>query len=260
MEERAFAENVCLKKHLMKDIGIICRLLKKKNQEKIADILEYGKCEINESGSFGSYSYSIISSFRIYLTEEPYFEAMTFSDEVTEKILEAVLVVFPHKAEAPEIVKIEFCLDDGYEHEYFNNENTEPLKNNHHQFINESRIVELKAISSSQFDLTKLIRLCEELKNAFGKEMYFSTVMLIRAIIDHVPPIFEKQSFVEVANNYGASSFKKSMKCLQESLRNIGDATLHLQIRKKEALPTKTQVDCSIDMDVLLQEIVRLLK
>jgi hypothetical protein len=89
---------------------------------------------------------------------------------------------------------------------------------------------------------------------------YLSTAMLIRAIIDHVPPIFEKNSFTEVVNNYGGKSFKDSMKNLENSSRKIADAYLHTQIRNKEVLPNSNQVDFSNDLDVLLAEIFRILK
>jgi hypothetical protein len=42
--------------------------------------------------------------------------------------------------------------------------------------------------------------------------------------------------------------------------RDISDRTLHSQIRSKEALPNKTQVNFANDLDALLEEIVRILK
>ena len=43
-------------------------------------------------------------------------------------------------------------------------------------------------------------------------------------------------------------------------MRNISDSFLHSQIRQKEVLPNSTQVDCKQDLDVLLSEVVRVLK
>jgi hypothetical protein len=85
--------------------------------------------------------------------------------------------------------------------------------------------------------------------------------MLVRAIIDHVPPIFGVKSFSEVASNYGGSrSFRESMQHLAVSARKIADGHLHVQIRASEVLPTWTQVDFSRDLDVLLGEVVRILR
>jgi len=128
-------------------------------------------------------------------------------------------------------------------------------------FVDERRIAELAAIKGPYYDLQKLVALCEELNKTYRGECYFSVAMLTRAILDHVPPIFAASSFAEVANNYsGASSFRRSMQNLEKSSRNISDAHLHVQIRGKEVLPTRTQVNFSNDLDVLLAEVVRVLK
>lgn len=133
-------------------------------------------------------------------------------------------------------------------------------KSGDYNFVNQNRIKELKTIKNDDFDITKLIRFCEELNSAFSLENFLSTAMLVRAIADHIPPIFGKTSFTEVANNHGSKSFKESMKNLDNSSRKISDSHLHTQIRKKEVLPNSNQVDFSNDLDVLLAEIYRVLK
>jgi len=128
-------------------------------------------------------------------------------------------------------------------------------------FVNEGRIKELREIASSNFDLSKLIRFCEELNISYANDCSLSVAMLGRAVLDHVPPIFDRKRFSEVVNNYeGSQSFKKSMSHLHNSLRSIANRHLHGQIRKKESLPNMTQVGFSPELDVLLEEIVRLLK
>jgi DNA-binding MarR family transcriptional regulator len=133
----------------------------------------------------------------------------------------------------------------------------------HPPFINEDRLQELRKLSSKQskFDYSKIIRLCEELNSNYSNENYYATAMLTRAIMDHVPPIFGKNNFTEVANNYsGGDSFKKLMKNLNDFQKNISDGILHEQIRGRESLPNATQVNCSQALDKLLEEIVRILK
>jgi hypothetical protein len=128
-------------------------------------------------------------------------------------------------------------------------------------YVDLGQVAELKSIASSKFDLSRLVRMCEELNIAHTNECQMSIAMLVRAIVDHVPPIFEQQSFAHVANNYaGAKSFKGSMQHLDASLRNIADAHLHVYVRPREVLPTFTQVDFRADLDVLLAEVIRLLK
>jgi hypothetical protein len=128
-------------------------------------------------------------------------------------------------------------------------------------FVDPTRIEHLKSLGSAKFDLSKLIELCNELNRCWESGSFLAVAMLMRSIMDHVPPIFGYSKFAEISNNYGGTkSFKKSMEHLENSLRNIADAHLHTSIRQKEVLPTKTQVNFANDLDVLLAEIVRILK
>jgi len=120
-------------------------------------------------------------------------------------------------------------------------------------YISVDRIKELKGINKCKFDLSRLIRLCEELNIAYQNECYMSVAMILRSIIDHIPPIFDVKTFSEVVNNYGGSkSFKDTVKQLNEPLRKIADLYLHTQIREKEVLPTDIQVDFRASLDMLL--------
>ncbi len=132
-----------------------------------------------------------------------------------------------------------------------------------HPFIDEGRLQELKEISSKQskFDLSKLIKLCEELNSNYSNENYSATAMLTRAIMDHVPPIFGKDKFTEIANSSSSrDSFKKLMKSLDDFQKNITDGILHEQIKDSHSLPNATQVNSSQPLDKLLQKIVEILQ
>lgn len=134
-------------------------------------------------------------------------------------------------------------------------------KNSAASYVHTSRLSELRGINSVEFDLTRLVRMCDELNIAFASGSYLSVAMLVRAIVDHVPPIFGFSTFAEVEGNYGGGrSFKDSTRNLNTSSRKISDAHLHTPVRRREILPTSTQVDFSNDLDVLLAEIVRILK
>jgi hypothetical protein len=126
--------------------------------------------------------------------------------------------------------------------------------------ISEIRLAELRALTSAQFDFSKLVRLCEEINTAYSEDCYFATAMLTRGLLDHVPPIFGKVSFNEMANNYsgGGRSFKDTMHHLENAARKVADAHLHMPIRRSESLPVAQQVNFSSQLDVLLSEIVRI--
>jgi hypothetical protein len=131
-------------------------------------------------------------------------------------------------------------------------ESTAPL-----ELISKTRLDELRNLSSSRFDFGKLIRLCEEINTVYGEGCYFSTAMLTRTLLDHVPPVFGKANFDEVANHHGARSVKGALKHLNDASKSVADGHLHEQISNRTTLPTAQQVDCRQQLDVLLGEIVR---
>jgi hypothetical protein len=128
-------------------------------------------------------------------------------------------------------------------------------------YVDEVRLAELRTLESPNFDLRKLIALCEELNICYRSQCYHAVAALTRAVLDHVPPIFGQTTFLQAASNStGGRSVKAALRRLEEAARNIGDAHLHQQVRKSEVLPTRTQVNFSNELDVLLGEVVRLLR
>lgn len=125
-------------------------------------------------------------------------------------------------------------------------------------YVDARRLAEVRAAPKHKWDLSRLEQLCVELNVAHANQCHMSVAMLVRAITDHVAPVFGCKTFGEVANNQpGDQSFKKSMRHLNESLRSIADNMLHVQIRQQESLPTARQVDFHPDLDRLLEEVVR---
>jgi hypothetical protein len=128
-------------------------------------------------------------------------------------------------------------------------------------YVDPRRLKELDSLKSAKFDLTKLVALLHELDICHQNHCYFAIAALVRAVLDHIPPILGCKDFSEVANNYGGGkSFKESISSLERSARNIANQHLHAQVRNSEVLPTIVQVDFSNDLDVLLAEIVRVMK
>ncbi len=127
-------------------------------------------------------------------------------------------------------------------------------------YVDLSRIIQLQSLKS-EWDLKRLVRLLQELNLAHKNDMHMATAMLVRAVTDHVAPIFNVKNFSEVANNYSSPrSFSEQMKYLDNSLRKIADTHLHQPVRKTDVLPTAPQVDFRAALDVMLSEIVRLLQ
>lgn len=126
-------------------------------------------------------------------------------------------------------------------------------------FIDPERLEELRQLPPVEWDLARLIRLCEELNAASHSGSYHAVAALTRSLLDHVPPIFGCATFTQVTNNYaGSKSFRETMKYLDSAARKIADAHLHTQVRAQEILPNATQVNFAPAVDVLLAEIVRI--
>ena len=135
----------------------------------------------------------------------------------------------------------------------------EPLPPSGFTIIAPTRLAELRACKPANLDFKKLFRLCEELNTTYSQGCYFAVIMLIRCLLDHVPPAFGKKTFPEVANNYaGGKSFTEAMQSLESSARKIADAHLHNPMRASETLPTPQQVHFGPQLDILLAEIVRI--
>jgi len=128
-------------------------------------------------------------------------------------------------------------------------------------YIDLNKIDKIKKIKNERYDFSKAIEILNQINLAHEQSMFFTIGMLVRALIDHIPPLFECNNFNEVSNNYkGSTSFKKLMKKLQDSLRNISDSFLHDQIRKREELPSFNQVNFIPEVDALLSELIRINK
>lgn len=127
-------------------------------------------------------------------------------------------------------------------------------------FILVERISTLQFIDNEKYDLSKMIELCKEINHCYEKEYYYAVGMLIRALLDHVPPIFNQKNWDGIINNYGGGgkSFKESMKTL-DGFRDVFDKYIHSQISNKEDVANERQIDCKSLLDVLLGETIKIL-
>ena len=94
----------------------------------------------------------------------------------------------------------------------------------HTTLIDAERLQQLKALTASKLDVTRLVALCEELNKCYAQNCFMAVAALTRALLDHVPPVFGRATFTEVANNYkGAKSFRESMQHLDNSARKVNE-------------------------------------
>lgn len=123
-------------------------------------------------------------------------------------------------------------------------------------FLDGNTLQQLRTTTCTTYDLCKLVRFCEELNDAYARGNYLSTALLIRAVMNHVPPAFGCKTFKEVTAQAGRS-LKVIFERLEDSARPIADLHTHALIRNREVLPTKHQVEpYKPAFELLIQEVI----
>lgn len=131
------------------------------------------------------------------------------------------------------------------------------VKGQRHNLVEPAFLNRIKTLKNAKFDLSKFLRFTEELNENYDRGNYLSCALLIRAIINHVPPIFGCQAFAQVVANSGRSK-KTLLGHLEESARGIGDLHSHETVDRFSAVPTKNQIDpYKPSLEILLSEIER---
>ncbi len=127
-------------------------------------------------------------------------------------------------------------------------------------YVDPARLTELRHATGTSYSTARLVRLCEELNACMSTQSYLAAIMVLRAIKDHVPPIFGCKSFSEVVAQTNGRSFNAQLRRLETQATDVADRFLHDQIGPAAALPVGTQVDFRSELDALLGEVVARLK
>jgi hypothetical protein len=123
-------------------------------------------------------------------------------------------------------------------------------------FLNPEVLEELASMENKKFDIKKLVKFCEELNDSYSRANYLACVLLIRAVMNHIPPIFNVEKFSQVVASSG-KSIKAILAYLESQARPIADLHTHFLIREKEQIPTKDQVEpYKPSFEILIQEII----
>lgn len=135
---------------------------------------------------------------------------------------------------------------------------TEPVKAPTISFVSEHTILELKALPRTAYDFSRLVALCRELNVTAAGEAHMATMMLLRAIMDHIPPAMGNfTTFADFAAQYpGRKSFKQQMANFNQLLRKAADGHLHCHIRRRESVPTAEEANFRTPLGELLREII----
>jgi hypothetical protein len=111
-------------------------------------------------------------------------------------------------------------------------------------------------LKSNNFDFSKLIKLVEELNMNYKFGNYLSSLLLLRAIINHIPPVFGYKTFSEYVSQANRST-KSILQKLEDEARPIADLHNHMTIRKFENIPSKNQIEpYKPSIEILINEII----
>lgn len=119
-------------------------------------------------------------------------------------------------------------------------------------YVAEELIADLEAIGTA-FRTDKLLALVRELNANYADQHPYACQMLLRAILDHVPPVFGQKNFQHVvAHGPWGKTEKVYMKQLTE-FRASADDALHRQIGTRTSrfsigdLPTRASVNALLE-------------
>jgi hypothetical protein len=114
-------------------------------------------------------------------------------------------------------------------------------------------------LAASSWECTKLLALIEELNDAYRSGMTYAAHALLRAMLDHIPPLLGYASFPAVASSYSWSrTDKQYIKRLAE-FRTQADDVLHRQISSTADLLTTQDMPQRVTVNRLLQECAKVI-
>ena len=120
-------------------------------------------------------------------------------------------------------------------------------------YLNPKILAQLRVVSGAAWDTTKVVGLAMELDTCTRTGCVFAAHALLRALLDHVPPLFGQKGFAGVASNHSwTQTDRKHMKKL-ESFRDQGDDALHRQISNRPDILMIDDLPAGAAVNALLQ-------
>ena len=117
-------------------------------------------------------------------------------------------------------------------------------------------IARLSGMQTTRLDVSSLVQMCREINSSHTHGNVLATVLLMRTVINHVPPAFGYDTFGQVVANVG-KTLKESFDHLENGLRKIADFHAHRKIAEREFYPSVAQVEpFKPQFELLLQQVI----
>ena len=123
------------------------------------------------------------------------------------------------------------------------------------RYISEDIVTAIRGkADQSKLDVAKLLALVEVLNDNYARKNTYAAHALLRAILDHIPPILGCAGFQTVASNYPwTQTDRRYMRKLLD-FRDQADDALHRQISVKADVLTFDDMPASVCLNRLPQE------
>ncbi|MEV6999300.1 hypothetical protein AB0N62_16645 [Streptomyces sp. NPDC093982] len=118
-----------------------------------------------------------------------------------------------------------------------------------------------KAAQTSSWKLHKLIALCRELNENYAAGNPYSSAAMIRAILDHIPPVFGHQDFKQVAAQHPFAMQRTDKAHAQRlaAFKDIAHDGLHRPISTAVPAIGMDDLEAPARLNAILHEVARLL-
>ncbi|WP_406336085.1 hypothetical protein [Streptomyces sp. NBC_00203] len=121
-------------------------------------------------------------------------------------------------------------------------------------YVNAALRTELAAKQGkTKLNVDKLLQLLRELDDNYADGHAYSCHTLLRAIIDHVPPVLGYKSFEVAVNNYGWTRTDKKYMTRLLDFKTQADDVLHRQIRESADVITMHDLPQAAALNALLR-------
>jgi hypothetical protein len=121
--------------------------------------------------------------------------------------------------------------------------------------VESSVIDQLATAKSAKLNVGILLQMCREINSSIAHGNVIATTLLMRAVLNYVPPLFGKDNFSQVVAN-SSRSLKESFDHLENGLRRIADFHTHRQIDVGDCYPSTAQVEpFKPQFELLLHEV-----
>jgi hypothetical protein len=125
----------------------------------------------------------------------------------------------------------------------------------HRWIVDSVLIARLAEKQSGAVDVGSLVKMCREINSSYAHGNVLATALLMRTVLNHVPPVFGHDTFSQVLANIG-KSLKESFEHLENGLRKVADFHAHRKIAASESYPSIAQVEpFKPQFELLLQQV-----